>query len=87
MPVALISASTAGSICPEALVQAEPRPGRRAEFSHCPTLGTLKRFRERYRLCCSPVSRAAILLIVGDEAVGIDYGGAVFALADMTAQR
>ena len=79
MPVALISASTCGSIWPgggggAAIATSSGSP------SHWATLKTVKRLRNGMACRFLAGLGGALLLVVGNEAVGIDDGGAVLAL-------
>lgn len=86
MPAALISASTLGSI----------RPGGGWQCLDSDILGqalTLRSiehgepFEERDRLGLLAGLADALLLVVGNEAVGIDDSGAAFALHHIAAER
>ena len=84
MPLALINASTLGSISPGsgggvATTRFSGRP------SHCARLKTVKRLRNGIACASSPVS-ARVSSRLGNEAIGIDEGGAVLALADIAAE-
>lgn len=86
MPVALISASTRGSIMPGngdgatvAISSGKP--------SHWSVLKTVKRFRNGTACASSPVSAARFFLIIGNEAIGIDDRRATLALANVAAER
>ena len=86
MPVALISASTRGSI----------KPGGGGDAMIGDVVGQVFALRrvedrealqERDRLGFLAGLSRALLLVVGDEAVGIDDGRAALALADIAAER
>ncbi len=86
MPVASISASTAGSISPSGTGGAviATSSGR---FSHWSVLKTVKRLRNGIACAFFAGLAGASLLVFRHEAVGIDDGGAALALADMAAKR
>ena len=86
MPVALISASTLGSIRPgsgggaaTARFFGQPFALRQVEDGEA--------LQERDGLRFLAGLLRALLLVVGHEAVGIDDGGAVLTLADIAAER
>ncbi len=85
-PVARISASTLGSIRPGSGggATAATSAGR---FSHWAALKTVNRFRNGIAGRFLAGLAGASLLVVRHEAVGIDDGGAVLALAHIAAER
>ena len=86
MPVALISASTLGSIRPGSRRRCGDREILRQAFA-LRQVEDGEALQERDRLRFLAGLARAFLLVVGNEAVGIDDGGAVLALADIAAER
>ena len=85
MPVALISASTLGSIRPGS----RRRRGDGEIFRQAFALRQVEdgeALEERDRLRFLAGLARPLLLVVGNEAIGIDDGGAVLALADIAAE-